>query len=299
MRFIIILLILPFISLHAKTLTIYSYGSFTSPYGPGPHLKEAFEKTCHCTVEFITMETSLLLSTRLFIEGKKTKADLVIGLDPMAMTPIKNLFKELHPYSNTCLAFIYKKDLIQNPPTSFRDFVESQPTVIVPDPRTSSTGLNLLAWMSYIFGSQNKEAWNELNVLTYPKGWGESYALFLRGESDYVLSYMTSPLYHALVEKNDAYGSLNFQEGNLCVHEYAGIPITSQHKELAQQFIDFLLSPEGDTIVATKGWRYPMGDIPDSWKKTPSFKIPLKKIDVENIPFDRKTLVNEWLEIAG
>ena len=32
-----------------ETLTIYTYESFISEWGPGGKIKEAFEKTCDCT----------------------------------------------------------------------------------------------------------------------------------------------------------------------------------------------------------------------------------------------------------
>ena len=37
----------------AGTLTIYTYESFTSEWGPGPKVKEAFEKVCDCTVAWV------------------------------------------------------------------------------------------------------------------------------------------------------------------------------------------------------------------------------------------------------
>ena len=36
-----------------KTLTVYTYESFVSDWGPGPKVKEEFEKTCGCKVEWV------------------------------------------------------------------------------------------------------------------------------------------------------------------------------------------------------------------------------------------------------
>jgi thiamine transport system substrate-binding protein len=33
-----------------ETLTIYTYDSFVAEWGPGPKVKEAFEKQCDCTL---------------------------------------------------------------------------------------------------------------------------------------------------------------------------------------------------------------------------------------------------------
>ncbi len=38
--------------------------------------------------------------------------------------------------------------------------------------------------------------------------------MFLKGESDLVLSYTTSPAYHILEEKKDNYAAANFSEGH-------------------------------------------------------------------------------------
>ncbi|HOZ87416.1 MAG TPA: hypothetical protein PL029_06645, partial [Bacteroidia bacterium] len=63
------------------TLKIFTYASFSSKWGPGPILKEMFEKTCDCRVEYLDGSDSGILLQRLKIEGEKLGADLVIGLD--------------------------------------------------------------------------------------------------------------------------------------------------------------------------------------------------------------------------
>jgi thiamine transport system substrate-binding protein len=53
------------------------------------------------------------------------------------------------------------------------------------------------------------------------KGWSEAYGLFLKGESDLVLSYTTSPAYHMIEEKKDHYAAANFAEGHYLQVEVA------------------------------------------------------------------------------
>jgi thiamine transport system substrate-binding protein len=36
-----------------ETLTIYTYESFVTEWGPGGKVKEAFEKTCDCSIEWV------------------------------------------------------------------------------------------------------------------------------------------------------------------------------------------------------------------------------------------------------
>ncbi|MCP6576788.1 thiamine ABC transporter substrate-binding protein, partial [Klebsiella pneumoniae] len=67
--------------------------------------------------------------------------------------------------------------------------------VIYEDQRTSTPGLGLLLWMQKGYGDQAPEAWQKLaaKTVTVTKGWSEAYGLLLKGESDLVLSYTTSP----------------------------------------------------------------------------------------------------------
>ncbi len=37
-------------------LTVYTYDSFTSDWGPGPQVKAAFEKRCNCILELVGLE---------------------------------------------------------------------------------------------------------------------------------------------------------------------------------------------------------------------------------------------------
>ena len=62
-------------------LTVYTYDSFVSEWGPGPKIKENFEKECDCEVDWIASDDGVALLNRLKLEGGNTKADIVLGLD--------------------------------------------------------------------------------------------------------------------------------------------------------------------------------------------------------------------------
>src|SRR3546814_12268176 len=64
-----------------KTLTVYTYESFTAEWGPGPKVKEAFEKTCSCVVDFVAVADGVALLSRLKLEDETTYADIALGLD--------------------------------------------------------------------------------------------------------------------------------------------------------------------------------------------------------------------------
>ncbi len=61
-----------------QELTVYTYESFVSEWGPGPKVKEAFETVCNCTVNFVGVADGVALLNRLKLEGTGSKADVVV-----------------------------------------------------------------------------------------------------------------------------------------------------------------------------------------------------------------------------
>ena len=62
-------------------LTIYTYDSFVSDWGPGPAVEAAFEATCGCDLQMVGAGDGAALLARLKLEGSRTDADIVMGLD--------------------------------------------------------------------------------------------------------------------------------------------------------------------------------------------------------------------------
>ena len=66
----------------AKTqLTVYTYASFVSEWGPGPLIEEHFEAQCDCDLKFVGLEDGAALLSRLKLEGDRSPADVILGLD--------------------------------------------------------------------------------------------------------------------------------------------------------------------------------------------------------------------------
>jgi hypothetical protein len=49
--------------------------------GPWPGGQKAFEADCNCELKFVALEDGVSLLNRLRMEGKNSKADVVLGLD--------------------------------------------------------------------------------------------------------------------------------------------------------------------------------------------------------------------------
>lgn len=266
-------------------LTVYTYDSFAAEWGPGPAVKKAFEADCNCELKFVALEDGVSLLNRLRMEGKKSKADVVLGLDNNlleAATQTKLFTKSgvpddavkvpggwsndtFVPFDYGWFAFVYDKTKLKNPPKSLKELVESDQKwrVIYEDPRTSTPGLGLLLWMQKVYGDKAPQAWQKLagKTVTVTKGWSEAYGLFLKGESDLVLSYTTSPAYHIIEEKKENYAAANFSEGHYLQVEVAARTAASKQPELAEKFLKFMVSPAFQSTIPTGNWMYPVSNV--------------------------------------
>ena len=305
-----------------KTLTVYTYESFTADWGPGPKVKAAFEKTCGCTVNYVAVTDGVALLSRLKLEGKDTKADVVLGLDTNLVDEAKDTglfepagidtsavklpgdFKDdvFVPYDYGHFAVVYDTQTIKNPPKSLKELVEGDPTqkIVIEDPRTSTPGLGLLLWVKSVYGDKSAEAWKKLKgrILTVTPGWSEAYDLFTKGEAPMVLSYTTSPAYHMIADKTDRYQAASFSEGHYIQIEVAGLTKTSQNKDLARDFLKFMITPGFQDIIPTNNWMMPVSatsePLPDAFGK---LVVPAKTFLMSPAEVDknRKAWIDEWL----
>ncbi|HPQ96429.1 MAG: thiamine ABC transporter substrate binding subunit [Thiothrix sp.] len=268
--------------LPAAELTVYTYDSFVSEWGPGPQLEKAFETQCACDLRFVGVEDGVSILNRLRIEGEQTRADVILGIDDGLLVetratgliaahevPLDGLSKTLDwqdadflPVDYGYFAFVYDSSRIKAPVTSLKALVASDAKVIYEDPRTSTPGQGLMLWMKAVYGDQATAAWKQLaqHTVTVTKGWWEAYSMFLEGGADYVLSYSTSPAYHVVTESKDQYRAALFSEGHVAQVELAARLKTSQQPALAQQFLAFLVSPEAQAVIPVTNWMLPVID---------------------------------------
>lgn len=305
-----------------KTLTIYTYESFTAEWGPGPKVKEAFEKTCACTVKYVSAADGVALLSRLKLEGASTKADVVLGLDTNLVTEAKETglfeasgidtsavkvpgdFKDdtFVPYDYGHFAVVYDTETLKNPPKSLKELVEGDPNqkIAIEDPRTSTPGLGLLLWVRSVYGDKAPEAWAKLKnrVLTVTPGWSEAYGLFTKGEVPMVFSYVTSPAYHVMEEKTDRYQAAEFSEGHYIQIEVAGLVKSAPEKDLAKSFLSFMVSPAFQDIIPTTNWMMPAAAtssaLPDAFGKLVAPKTTFL-MTPDEVARNRKAWVDEWL----
>jgi thiamine transport system substrate-binding protein len=278
---------LPAAAEEVPILRVYTYDSFAAEWGPGPQIKAGFEKTCTCVVEFVATDSSIGALRRVQLEGPETQADIVLGLDTAVAGEARTtgLFEphrldlsglalptawtdpDFVPFDYGYFAFVYDKDLLPNPPASFEDLIAlpDDVKIVIEDPRSDTPGLGLVLWIKALYGDRAAEIWTGLkpHILTVARGWSEAYALFLNGEADLVLSYTTSPAYHAVADNDTSFAAADFGSHYAQI-EVAGILKSSQKQQLARDFLAYLVSPATQAVIPTTNWMYPVADIGDA-----------------------------------
>lgn len=274
------------ISAQAEVLTVYAPDYFVSEWGPGPRIEELFEARCGgCDLQFKPGD----LLPRLMLEGARTEADVVIGLNtdvtqkaresglfaphgvdlsPLTL-PLDWTDEVFLPFNYGHTAFVYDTTRIDTPPASFDDLLNAPDDLrlVIQDPRSSISGLALVLWVQAVYGDRAQEAWEKLapKIVTVTRGWSESYGLFTDGEADMVLSYTTSPAYHIIAEEDETKKAAIFPEGHYFMVELAAKLAGTDQPDLAQDFMDFILSEDFQSMIATGNWSIPAALPRDQW----------------------------------
>lgn len=305
-------------------LTIYTYDSFASEWGPGPVVEKAFEATCGCDLGFVALDSSIGILGRVQIEGESSAADIVLGLDTNLMAvaeetglfqphrvtvgdldlPIDWMDPTFLPFDWGYFAFVYDKERLAEPPASMAELLALPENVriVIQDPRSATPGLGLLLWMKSIYGDDAADAWGKLapKIMTVTKGWWDAYSLFLEGEADMVLSYSTSPAYHMVTEDRHDILAAEFSEGHYLQVEIAAILKNAPHPERAREFMAFMLSSAFQDAIPTTNWMMPAKGktLPAAFDQliqpTTTLSIPAAEIKA-----NRKDWTAEWLEALG
>lgn len=306
-------------------LTVYTYDSFASEWGPGPVIEKGFEATCGCDVRFVGLDSSIGAFNRIRLEGAATEADVLLGLDVNLAgdAHASGLFAPhgadlsglslpvawddpvLAPFDWGHFAFVYDAERLATPPASFEALASApeELKIVIQDPRSSTPGLGLVTWVRAVYGDAAPDYWRRLkpHILTVTKGWWDSYSLFLEGEADMVLSYTTSPAYHILTEGRHGIKAAAFQEGHYLQVELAAVTAASDQPELARAFIAYLIGPEAQAAIPTTNWMFPVNPAAEVPEAFGTLIRPVRTLafPAEEAAANRKGWIAEWLAVMG
>ena len=312
-------------SIYAEKLTIYTYDSFVSEWGPGPIIEKIFEEKHNADVEFVAVDSAATLLNKVILEGDTSKADIVLGLDMnlfdlaeqsglftshnikdinnLINLPLKWETNKFVPYNYGYFSFVYNEANLATPPKSMDELINStNARIVIQDPRTSTPGLGLLTWMKALYGDKAGDEWKKLNkkIISVTKGWTDAYYnFFMAGEADMVLSYTTSPAAHIMFEERYDILATTFEEGNYITIEFAGILNNSQNKDLANKFLNFMLSEEFQSVIPSTNIMYPVTNIKDLPEAFDKLDVPnFIQMDPKEINKNKEKWIDEWLNAS-
>ena len=307
-----------------RSITLYCYDTFSSEWGSGPTLIPLFEEETGIKVNVVSTGDAVEMLSRAIMEGDDCQADLIMGIsDDQASTAYESgIFTSyespeltnvddslefdpehrLIPFDYGVFAFVWDSESDIPAPTCLDDLRDPvyKDKIILIDPRTSSVGLGLLLWTIDVYGEEGYlDWWKDVgaNALTIADGWSSAYGLVTEGEAPLVISYTTSPVYHVLWEDSTRYQALIFPEGHHRTIESIGILESSDNKEEARMFVDFILT-EGQAETAIANSMYPVNSttsLPDAYQWAP---VPQKvfSMDTEYIAQNIDRWTTEWTE---
>ena len=310
--------------LQVPTLRVYATSSFISQWGPGPWLRDEFEKQFNCRVEFQDSVDTPTLVQRLKTDPKHQAADVVMGVDQLdaeiltshfEWTPISvdlNLFEPsvqgwlsrspLVPYNFSFISFVGRRSQLSPLPQNLQSLLEPRfrGQLSLPDPRTSSVGLQFLAWVVGVMGED--EAFNYIKKLqpqvkVFGTGWSMSYGLFQKGQVLSTLSYITSPVYHLIEDKDNDVVALEFQEGHPLQIELMGLVKNCTQCDLGEKWIHFVLSEGGQKRIMEKNFMFPVRV--GVKNASPFGQVPLPRLKSLEVPSSnqKEAWLRRWSQI--
>jgi thiamine transport system substrate-binding protein len=320
MRRILFLAMLIFSLISFSSLTVYTYESMG--WIEDSVIPE-FENMYGVDVKVIKLGDGGNVLSRIKLENKNPKADVVIGLDqsltvdavkndllipykPINASNIENqniIFNQdfsVTPYDYGAIAIIYDPERLNTTPKTFEDLTKMDKSLIIQDPRSSSTGQAFLLWTIAAYGDDWKDFWKDLKsaILTVTTGWTDSFSKFEAGEAPMMVSYATDGAYSYEYYKSTKYKALIPEEGGYVQIEGAGIVKGTKNEELAKRFIEFLLMDEFQREVPLNQWMFPVTNVelPESYE----YSLKPEKIltiESEEIADNLDKWLNEWEEI--
>lgn len=298
------------------------------------YIKE-FEKEYNAEVEVVTLYSADALAKMraeknnpsldvvLFSGGQEKiakKEDLIMKLDPSLFKNMDNLFssaKDSDGYSVTfgyeSLGLIYDENKLSNPPTSWNDLWKKDYSGNVGLVDVSNTyGYYFLLATALMEGGSEDNIQPGLdrvkdlipNTAAVVSASPEVGNLF--AQEEVVIAPFDSGYAYTFAEQGVPIKFATPKEGGIGIYITANVVKGSQNQELAQKYIDFLLSPEIQTLTAEGGGYSPTNvktELPSKLKEIlpygeDSFNN-LIRLDLEKVNNNRATFTEQWNKLIS
>ena len=185
--------------------------------------------------------------------------------------------------------------------------------LVVPNPATSSPGLAFLLATISTFGEEEYLAyWADLraNGVLVTSGWSEAYYDHFTvgsagsGDRPLVVSYTSSPpadvVFASDGRTEPASVNVNPPGGVFQQIEFVGILKGTQQLELAQKWIDFMLSQTFQAEMPLQMYVYPSvtdAELPELFVQFAEQPTEIAQIDANTIDANRETWIAAWTDV--
>ena len=317
-----------------QTITIMTHDSFAI----GEDVIKAFEAENNAKVSFIQSGDAGSMLNQAILTKDAPIADVLFGVDNTflsraleadifevytspALNDIAAEFK-LDPsnralpadYGDVCInydnAYFTENNLAV--PQSFEDLAkpEYKGLLVVENPATSSPGLAFLLATRAHFGDGYLDYWKSLkdNGVVVVDGWETAYytnfsASSGKGPQPMVVSYASSPaaeVFFASPAPSES-PTASIVASGMCFRqiEFVGILKNGQNKELAQKFVDFMLSQQFQEDMPLNMFVYPVNKnakLPEVFVKYAQVAESPAVLSYSEIAFNRDLWIEAWTE---
>jgi len=316
-----------------RTLTVMTHDSFAVSEG----VVESFEALYGAQVQFLEVGDTGTAVNKAALSRDNPLADVFYGVDNTFLSraleeeifesyrsplldeidPVFHLDKTYHAlpvdFGDVCLNYqkSYFTDQDLAPPDSLEDLIDPayKGLLTVQNPATSSPGLAFLFTTIGYFGEDRYlEFWqalveNEVNIVN---DWETAYyAEFSQagGPDPIVVSYGSSPPFEVLFAEEpleDApTAAVTSAESCFRQIEFVGILKGTAMRDLAEQWINFMLSPEFQEDIPLNMYVFPVNrnaELEETFQKYLEIPEITAKVSPEAIKENREKWINDWTE---
>jgi len=317
-----------------QTITIMTHDSFAI----GEDVIKAFEAENNVKVSFIQSGDAGSMLNQAILTKDAPIADVLFGVDNTflsralevdifevytspALNDIAAEFK-LDPsnralpadYGDVCINYdkAYFTENYLAVPQSFEDLArpEYKGLLVVENPATSSPGLAFLLATRAHFGDGYLDYWKSLkdNGVVVVDGWETAYytnfsASSGKGPQPMVVSYASSPaaeVFFASPAPSES-PTASIVASGMCFRqiEFVGILKNGQNNDLAQKFVDFMLSQQFQEDMPLNMFVYPVNknaQLPEVFTNFAQVAESPAVLSYSEIAFNRDLWIEAWTE---
>ena len=319
-----------------QTLTVMTHDSFAVSEA----VVKSFEQTNNAKIVFLKSGDAGAALNKVILTKDAPLADLLYGVDntflsraldadifdAYASPGLKNIPDQFRldasnralpvDYGDVCVnydkAYFAEKNLPV--PQSLEDLTkpEYKNLLVMENPATSSTGLAFLLATITHYGDSFTDYWRALkeNGLVVVDGWETAYytnfsASSGKGPQPLVVSYGSSPAAEVVFAEKplDDSPTASILGPDTCFRqiEFVGILKGTQHRALAEKFVDFMLNQQFQEDMPLQMFVYPLipnAKLPDAFVKYAQSPVQPATLAPDVIAAKRDAWIQAWTDVV-